>query len=64
MAQAKQKQISLRNFIVEFDVPRTTAERLIHSKGFPAYKIGGRWYIDLPQFYKWREIEDRNNRRW
>lgn len=64
MADIQQKQISLRNFIKEFGVPRSTAVRMIRTKGFPSYKVLGRWYIDLPQYYKWREVQDRNNRKF
>ena len=48
------KQLKLSNFCKEFDVARSTALLWIHSKGFPAYKIDGRWYIDIEEFYKWR----------
>ena len=51
------KQIPLPQFIQEYGIPRTNVERLIHSHGFPAYKLGGRWYVDILQYEKWREAE-------
>ncbi len=51
------KQMPLSRFIEEYGIPRSNVERLIHSRGFPAYKLGGRWYVDINQFEKWREIE-------
>lgn len=51
------KQMRLSNFCREYDIPRTNAIELIHSKGFPAYKIGGRWYVDIDKYLRWREIE-------
>jgi|APSaa5957512622_1039677.scaffolds.fasta_scaffold343351_1 hypothetical protein len=54
-------QMSLPNFIKEYGIPRSSLERLIYSKEFPAYKIKGRWYIDIAKYEKWREIEHRRN---
>lgn len=53
------KQMALPQFIAEYGIPRSNMERLIHSHDFPAYKLGGRWYVDIPAFEKWREIEHR-----
>ena len=49
------KMMKLSNFCAEYDIPRTSALELVHSAGFPAYKIGSRWYVDIPAFMKWRE---------
>ena len=49
------QQMKLTNFCKEFDVPRTTALKWVHSAGFPAYNLCGLWYVDLEKFYKWRE---------
>lgn len=51
----KKKQIKLKTFCKEYDVPRTTALKWIHSKGFPAYNICGHWYVDVMKFHTWRE---------
>ena len=56
MVEEKKKQLKLNNFCTEFDVPRSTALLWINSKDFPAYKISGRWYIDVDGFYEWRKI--------
>ena len=48
------KQLRLTNFCKEFDVPRTTALKWVHSNDFPAYNLCGHWYVDLEQYYKWR----------
>lgn len=53
------KQMSLSKFIQEYGFSRTTMWRLINSSGFPAYKLGGRWYVDIPAYEKWREAEHR-----
>jgi len=53
------KQMQLNKFCEEYGMNRKTVERLIYGSGFPAYKIGGRWYIDIPAYEKWREIEHR-----
>lgn len=56
MVEEKKKQLKLNNFCTEFDVPRSTALLWINSKDFPAYKISGRWYIDVNGFYEWRKF--------
>lgn len=53
----KMKQMALPKFVEEYGIPRTVVLQLIHSSGFPAFKIGGRWYIDIPCYEKWRELE-------
>lgn len=53
------KQMSLPKFIEIYDMPRVSIYQLIHTHGFPAYKLGGRWYVDIQAFEKWREEEHR-----
>lgn len=53
----KTKQMKLNNFCKDFDIPRSTAMRWIHSKSFPAYRLSGHWYIDVEEFYSWRQEE-------
>jgi hypothetical protein len=55
------QQMSLPMFIKEYGIPRSSIERLIYSREFPAYKLRGRWYIDIAMYEKWREIEHRRN---
>lgn len=50
-------QMRLCHFCEEYDIPRTTVLQWIHSKGFPAYRLSGRWYIDIKAFLEWREKE-------
>ena len=55
------KQMNMSDFQRFFGIPAYTAKRWIHSKGFPAYKQGGLWYVDIPEYYKWRENEHKSN---
>lgn len=50
------KQLKLSSFCEEYDMPRTTVMELIYRQKLPAYKIGNRWYIDIPKFLKWRDL--------
>lgn len=56
------KQMSLSQFVKECGISRSTSLEMIHRSAqfhpLPAYKIGGRWYIDMEQYEKWRETED------
>lgn len=52
--ETSKKQIKLNLFCKEYDMSRSSVLELIRTKGFPAYKIGGRWYIDTHEFIKWR----------
>lgn len=56
---AELKQMRLSTFAKMYDIPRSTAHELIHTKGFPAYKIYGRWYVDIEKYEKWREQKHR-----
>ena len=49
------KQMKLKNFCQEYDIARTTVIEWVHSHGFPAYNLCGRWYVDIDKFLKWRE---------
>ena len=52
----EKKQLRLNNFCKEYDIPRSTALRWIsENRGFPAYNLCGRWYIDLNEYYEWRK---------
>ena len=56
------RQVDLKTFRAMYGIPENTAERWIHSKkGFPAYKLGHKWYVDVKKFEKWREIEHVNS---
>lgn len=61
---AEKKMMRLKNFCEEYDIPRQTALDMIYSAGFPAYKMGARWYVDIPKFLKWREMEHRRSCRF
>ena len=50
----KMKMMKLPKFCAEFDIPRSTALKWVHSAGFPAYNLQGHWYVDVEDFYKWR----------
>lgn len=51
------KQMKLNNFCKEYDVPRTTVLKWIHSNNFPAYNLCGHWYVDIEKFEQWRKEE-------
>ena len=52
------KQLPLKEFSNEYSIPYTTLMRWIRSKRFyPAYKICGRWYVDIEDYRKWRNEE-------
>lgn len=53
------KQISLVDFMAEYGMKRTCTLKLINRRDnpLPAYKLGGQWYVDIPKFEAWREIE-------
>ncbi len=51
------KQMDLRAFREVYGIPENTAREWVHSKGFPAYKLGMKWYVDIPAFEKWRKEE-------
>lgn len=58
------KMMKLKEFRETYGIPESTVLRLIHAKGFPSYLIGGRWYVDIPGFLKWREEENSRNRKY
>lgn len=58
------KQMKLGLFCKEYDVAVGTAMKWIHSKGFPAYKLGGCWYVDIEKFLSWREEEHQRSYKW
>lgn len=49
------KQVDLKTFREMYCIPETTILRWIHTKNFPAYKQGHKWYIDVKAYEKWRE---------
>ncbi len=55
------KQMKLKNFCEEFDIPRSTATQWIHSAGFPAYNLCGHWYIDIDEYYIWRKKQHQSS---
>ena len=44
-----------------YGIPENTVLRWIHVKGFPAYKQGHKWYIDVKAYEKWRATEHANS---
>lgn len=61
---AEIRQMNLKTFREAYDIPEDTALRWVHSKGFPAYKLGHKWYVDIKKFEKWREKEHANSYRF
>lgn len=62
------QQLSLSKFIRDYGLSRRTVLNFINRSKYdnplPAYKICGKWYVDIPGYERWREIEDRNSRKW
>ena len=56
-----QKQMRLSTFRKHFDVTKSTADKLVHRRDFPSYKIDGNWYVDIPEFYEWRKTHNLKN---
>lgn len=54
----EKKQMRIGKFSEEYDIPRTTIMELVYREHFPAYKIGNRWYVDIPKFLKWRDLHN------
>jgi excisionase family DNA binding protein len=55
------KQVDLKTFRQMFGIPEHTVQRWVHTKNFPAYKLGQKWYVDVKAFEKWRETEHANS---
>lgn len=53
--------MKLSTFCREYDIARSTAMQWVHSQGFPAYCLMGRWYIDIDEYYKWRKKQHIKN---
>ncbi len=51
----EKQQMKLNNFCKQYDIPRTTALKWIHSETFPAYNLCGHWYVDIPKYFEWRD---------
>ncbi|MGM9937139.1 MAG: helix-turn-helix domain-containing protein [Candidatus Ornithomonoglobus sp.] len=58
------KMMKLKEFREVYGMPENTVRQLINSKGFPSYFLGGRWYVDIPKFLRWREEENARNRKY
>lgn len=55
----EKKMMDLKTFREVYGVPENTVIDWINDKKkkFPAYKLGNKWYVDIPKFLKWREVE-------
>lgn len=53
------KMMDLKEFQDTYGIPVETTRRWIYDKRkkFPAYRLGNKWYVDIPKFLKWREVE-------
>ena len=54
------KQMKLNTFCKEYDMSRSSVIELIYRYNLPAYKIGGRWYIDTNEYERWRKSVSHN----
>ena len=64
MDKSNLKQMKLKTFCEEFDIPRTTALKWAHADDFPAYNLCGHWYVDINQYYKWREDQHKKSTKY
>ncbi len=55
MKEESKTQMKLNHFCELYDIPRASLMEWIHGFNFPAYKIGGRWYVDIKRYYDWRD---------
>ena len=53
--------MKLKTFCNEFDIARTTVLQWVHSDGFPAYCLNGRWYVDIEKYYIWRDKQHKKS---
>ena len=63
-AKTATQQMRLTTFCAEYDIPKNSALLWVHSKGFPAFKLGRQWYVDIPEYYKWREAQHKKDYRY
>lgn len=61
---AEKKQMDLKEFREVYGIPENTVRDWIYYKKFPAYRLGNKWYVDIPKFLHWREIEHVNQYRY
>ena len=52
------KYISLKKFMELYEIGATKAYQLVHSKGFPAKKIDGRWKVEVEKLKDWENSFD------
>lgn len=45
--------LTVRDLIQILNVGRDTAYALMHAKGFPSIKLGGRYYVSRDELQKW-----------
>ena len=50
--------ISLKELAEHMNISYHSAYRLVHSKGFPSYKIGGLWRVDVEKLEHWLNINN------
>lgn len=55
------KQVDLKTFRKMYGINERKVKEWVHTKNFPAYKQGGKWYVDIPAYLKWRETEHKNS---
>ena len=61
MTEKKILQADLKTFRELYCIPENTVREWVHTKSFPAYKLGSKWYVDIKRFEKWRETEHANS---
>lgn len=57
-------EMTLPEFLKAFSMSRTSFDRYVHraENPMPAYKRGRLWIINIDEYKKWRDGEDRRSR--
>lgn len=55
------RQMDLKTFREVYGISEDTVLRWVHTKKFPAYKQGHKWYVDIREYEKWRKSEHINS---
>ena len=50
--------ISLKELASKLDISYHSAYRLARAKGFPSYKIGGLWRVDIAKLDRWLAVNN------
>lgn len=58
LSPAEPRQLPLPKWRAAFGIERSMAYSLVHTPGFPAYKVGGIWLIDVAEYRAWQREQN------